>query len=75
MRWKYIFHIIGILLLFLGLAMIFPILWGLYEKELSFIPLLKAMGIPSAWALFFTGSAKARKQSISPSVKGWPLLP
>ena len=74
MRWKYIFHIIGILLLFLGLAMIFPILWGLYEKELSFIPLLKAMGITLCVGLFLYGFCKSPKTEYITQREGMAIV-
>jgi len=45
MRWRYILNIVGILILFFGLTMIFPLLVGLYYKDQSVIPILKSMGI------------------------------
>lgn len=48
MRWRYLFKVVGILTLFLGLTMGFPILFGLYYKDHSVIPLLKSMGITIA---------------------------
>ena len=45
MRWRFILHILGALLIFLGLAMIFPLLAGLYYEDQSLIPLLKSMAI------------------------------
>ncbi len=45
MRWRFIISITGILLLFLGLAMILSLAVGLYYRDLSVIPLLKSIGI------------------------------
>jgi len=45
MRWRYILKIIGILNIFLGISMVFALLWGLYYQDLSVQPLLKSMGI------------------------------
>ena len=45
MRWKFILKILGILLFFFGLTMIFSLLVGLYYRDLSLIPLLTSMGI------------------------------
>ncbi len=45
MRWRYILNIVGILILFLGLTMIFPLFFGLYYRDQSVVPLLKSMGI------------------------------
>lgn len=43
MRWRYIFHVVGILIFYLGLAMLVPIFFGLYYNDGSIIPLTKAM--------------------------------
>ena len=45
MRWRYILNVVGILILFFGLTMIFPLLVGLYYKDQSVIPILQSMGI------------------------------
>ncbi len=45
MRWNFILNIIGMLVLFLGISMIFPLFFGLYYKDQSVFPLLKSMGI------------------------------
>ena len=43
MRWRYIFKTVGILSLFFGATMIFPLLFELYSKDASIQPLLKAL--------------------------------
>jgi len=48
MRWRYILKITGIFAIFFGLTMIFPLLFGLYYKDQSVIPLLISMGITIA---------------------------
>ena len=45
MRWRYILNVVGILILFFGLTMIFPLLIGLYYKDQSVFSILKSMGI------------------------------
>ena len=45
MRWRFILNILGALLFFLGLTLIFPLLVGLYYEDQSLIPLLKSMAI------------------------------
>ena len=45
MRWRFILNILGILLFFFGLTMIFPLLVGLYFREQSLIPLFASMAI------------------------------
>ena len=45
MRWSFILNIIGMLVIFLGICMIFPLFFGLYFKDQSIIPLVQSMGI------------------------------
>jgi len=45
MRWSFILNIIGMLIIFLGICMIFPLLFGFYFKDQSIIPLAQSMGI------------------------------
>lgn len=45
MRWRYILNIVGILILFFGFTMIFPLIVGLYYQDQSVIPVLESMGI------------------------------
>lgn len=45
MRWPFILNIIGMLIIFLGICMIFPLFFGLYFKDQSIIPLIKSIGI------------------------------
>ena len=45
MRWRFIFHVVGILVFYLGLAMLVPLLFGIYYNDESIIPLLKTIGI------------------------------
>jgi len=45
MRWRFVLHVTGILNLFLGLTMVFPILVGLIYSDGSPLPILKSMGV------------------------------
>lgn len=45
MRWRYILNVVGILTLFFGLTMLFPIAVAFYYKDQSVIPFLKSIGI------------------------------
>ncbi|MCK5507566.1 MAG: TrkH family potassium uptake protein, partial [Desulfobacterales bacterium] len=45
MRWRYILNVVGVLTLFFGLTMLFPMAVGLYYKDQSLIPFLKSIGI------------------------------
>ena len=45
MRWRFILNIIGALLFFLGVTMIFPLIVSYYYQDQSLIPLLESMAI------------------------------
>jgi len=51
-RWRYIINIIGVLSIFMGLVMIFPLLVGLYYHDQSVVPILKSMGVTMAVGVF-----------------------
>ncbi|MEA3435156.1 MAG: potassium transporter TrkG, partial [Thermodesulfobacteriota bacterium] len=66
MRWRYILNITGILTLFFGLTMIFPLFVGLYYQDQSVIPVLKSMGITVlAGLIFHILFRSAKTESIS----------
>jgi len=48
MRWRFVLNMVGVLIFFLGLAMLVPLMAGLFYKDPSVIPLLISMGITSA---------------------------
>jgi trk system potassium uptake protein TrkH len=45
MRWRFILKIIGILVFFFGMTMIFPLIVGLYYHESNVDALMKSMGL------------------------------
>ena len=45
MRWRFILNILGVLLFFFGLTMIFPLVVALYYRDQSLNPLLESMAI------------------------------
>ena len=53
MRWRFVLYVTGILNLFLGLTMVFPILVGLIYSDGSPLPILKAMGVTVFVGLLF----------------------
>jgi trk system potassium uptake protein TrkH len=66
MRWRFILNIVGILILFLGMSMIFPLFFGLYYHDQSVLPLTKAMVITIAAGLsLFVFFRKAKVEHIS----------
>jgi len=66
MRWRFIANIVGILILFLGISMIFPLFFGLYYDDQSIIPLIKSMGITVfAGLLLYFGFRSTKVATIS----------
>ncbi|HUT04274.1 MAG TPA: TrkH family potassium uptake protein [bacterium] len=66
MRWRYVLCIVGILVLFLGLTMMFPLLVGLYYWDQSIIPISASMGITiTAGALLYACFRGVRVEHIS----------
>jgi trk system potassium uptake protein TrkH len=66
MNWRYILSIVGILTVFLGLTMVFPLFWGIYYGDQSVDPLLKSMGITIVSGfLFFVIFRRYRVEIIS----------
>ncbi len=45
MRWRYVFYMVGILLVFLGGAMLIPLMAGWWFKDPSVIPLIHSLGV------------------------------
>jgi len=81
MRWRYILNIIGILNIFLGISMVFALLWGLYYQDRSVEPLLKSMGITllSGLVLYlFTRAPKtdyiSHKEGMAIVAIGWVVI-
>lgn len=67
MRWQYIAHVVGALILFLGLSMLFPLACGLYYRDASVVPLLESMVISlNVGALLFFFFKTSKTEYISP---------
>jgi trk system potassium uptake protein TrkH len=65
-RWRFILNIVGILVLFLGISMIFPLLFGFHFKDSSIAPLLTSMGITvAAGLLLYLAFRRAKVDFIS----------
>jgi len=66
MRWRYVLCIVGILVLFLGLTMMFPLLVGLFYLDQSIIPISASMAITIvAGALLYACFRGASVEHIS----------
>jgi len=81
MRWRYILNIVGILTLFFGLTMVFPLFVGLYYQDQSVYPVLKSMGITVLAGLIFHilfRSAKAetisQREGMAIVAIGWTAV-
>lgn len=67
MRWSYIANIIGILLIFLGLSMTFPLACSLIYQDASLVALIESMGVTVvAGTVLFFGSQRPSIDYISP---------
>ncbi|MFZ0132684.1 MAG: TrkH family potassium uptake protein [Desulfobacterales bacterium] len=66
MRWRYVLNVVGILNLFFGLTMVFPLLCGLIYKDASVKPLLESMGITvGCGALLYLFFKEAKAEVIT----------
>ena len=74
MRWRYILSIIGILTLFLGLSMVFPLLVGFYYKDQSVMPLLKSMAITVGTGFLFYIVFRSQKVEIISQREGMAIV-
>ncbi len=81
MRWRYILYVVGILSLFFGLTMIVPLVWGLYYRDQSVVPLLISMAITIvsglALVLFFRDSEAesiSQREGMAIVTVGWTAI-
>jgi trk system potassium uptake protein TrkH len=74
MRWRYILNIIGILIFFFGLTMIFPLLVGFYYQDQSVIPLLMSLGITVLAGLLFYLIFKSEKAEVISQREGMAIV-
>ncbi|MCP4625812.1 MAG: TrkH family potassium uptake protein [bacterium] len=81
MRWRFILKIIGILIFFFGLTMVFSVLVGLYYRDTSLIPLVKAMAMTVAaglilYLLFRKAEAEiiSQREGMAIVAMGWAAV-
>ena len=74
MRWRYILSIIGILTLFLGLSMVFPLLVGLYYRDQSVMPFLKSMAVTVGAGFFLYIVFRRQKAEIISQREGMAIV-
>ncbi len=67
MRWSYVANVVGILLVFLGLSMVFPLICSLWYKDQSLVALVQSMGLTiGAGTILFFGSRRPSIDYIHP---------
>lgn len=78
MRIRYTLHVVGILTLFLGLTMVFPLLFGLYYQDESVVPFLKSIAVTlgSGLVLYFLfrrakGEIMSHREGMGVVAIGW----
>ena len=78
MRLGYTLHLVGILTFFLGLTMVFPLLFGVYYQDKSVLPLLKstAVTLGTGLALYFVfrnakGEIMSHREGMGVVAIGW----
>jgi len=65
-RWRYIIHILGILILFFGLSMLLPVVAAFFYGDKDILPLLKSAGMTTLTGLiFFLGFRVEKTEFIS----------
>jgi trk system potassium uptake protein TrkH len=74
MRWRYVLNIVGILILFFGLTMIFPLFVGLYYRDQSVVPLLESMGLTIAFGFLLYGLFRSAKAEFISQREGMAIV-
>jgi len=66
MRLRYTLYVVGILMLFLGGTMVFPLLFGLYYHDGSALPIARSIGVTIAGGLVLCACFRgARKEALT----------
>ena len=74
MCWRFILNIIGILTIFLGLTMIFPLIVGLSYQDQSAIPILKSMAITILVGFFIFFIFRKEKAEVISQREGMAIV-
>jgi trk system potassium uptake protein TrkH len=74
MRWKFILRIIGVLIFFFGLTMVFPLAVGLYYHEPGVTALLKSMGITAICGLLLFLVFRKEKAEVISQREGMAIV-
>jgi trk system potassium uptake protein TrkH len=80
MRWRFIFHVVGVLVFYLGVAMFVPLFFGFYYNDNSIIPLTKSivltMGSGLLLYLFTRGATTevmSQRDGMAIVALGWTI--
>jgi trk system potassium uptake protein TrkH len=74
MRIPYTLHLVGILILFLGLTMVFPLLFGLYFQDGSVVPLFESMVITVGSGLVLYGVFRGARRDVMSHREGMGVV-
>ncbi len=74
MRIQYTLYVVGILTLFLGATMVFPLLFGLYYHDESVVPLLKSIAATVLAGLLLCGIFRKSRQDIMSHREGMGIV-
>lgn len=74
MRWEYVFNLVGILMIILGLSMLLPLCCGIYYHDDSIFPLLKSIGITTILGLFLFFICKNPKTEFISQREGMAIV-
>ena len=74
MRWRYILYTTGVLILFFGVTMIFPLAFELFTMDPSLMPLTKAMVITLVSGLLLVGIFRHEKTETISQREGMAIV-
>jgi len=74
MRWRFILNVIGILSVFFGLTMVFPLLVGLLYRDASPFPVVAAMAATVAAGLILHAVFRSQKAEVISQREGMAIV-
>jgi len=74
MRWRYILNVVGVLTLFLGLTMVFPLIAAIYYRDESVVSILISIGITVVSGFFLHLIFRKEKVEILSKREGMAIV-
>ena len=74
MRIRYTLHVVGILMLFLGVTMVFPLLFGLYYQDGSVVPIAQSIAVTLAGGLLLFACFRGSKEETMTHREGMGIV-